>query len=73
MCWDDLCVVLFVDSYLDVSLVLIRGGEDGNVWVRTHSANALGVETGVYGVDQAQVSKVVHIDSVFKHNDNPNN
>ena len=66
-------MVLFIDSYLDMSLVFIRGSKDRDVWVWTHGANAFGVETGVDGIDQAQVSKVVHIDSILKHNDNPNN
>jgi hypothetical protein len=68
MSGDNLSVVLFVDGDLHVSFVLIRGGEDRDVWVWTHSADALGVEACVDGVNESQVSEVVDIDSVLKDN-----
>lgn len=64
-------VMRVVEGNAHEALLTRRCHQDrGILAIRVERAEAFRVIAGVYCVDQAQIRKVVHIDSVFKHHHN---
>ena len=72
MGWDSSLTLLVLTevSDLDMSLLGVRDGQNGDICIGVKCAKSLWVVAGIEAVDQCQVGKVVHIDLHLKHNHN---
>ena len=60
---------LLVVADADRPLVSVGSGKDSPLSLWVESAQAFRIIAGVDGINESQISEVVHIDSVFKHDD----